>query len=513
MENKNDNTKRLAKNTLLLYLRSLFNLFVALYSSRLVLQALGVEDYGINNAVAGFVSMFWLVTGSLSSAVSRFLTFELGRNDAERTDKVFSLSLNILLVMGLVVLLLSESFGIWFLRNRLNIPDGRDYAAFWVFQFSVLTVITSFIIVPFNAAIIAHERMNIYAFLGIGETLVKLFIALFLVYGSYSIDRLILYSLLWLIATLSMQGITFVYCRKSFPECRFRLLFDKPLFKQLFSFAGWNFVGKISGTFSGQGVNVVMNIIFGPVINSARGLAGTVGNTVAIFVNNFTTAIRPQVTKAYATGDLDYMKFLVFRGCKFSFFIMFFFALPLFLETAYALDLWLVEVPEHTMNFIRIALLSSLIDLHYLYFGMAQHATGDIRKFELVNSLLIFMIFPLSYILLKLGFAPEISYYIGVFISLSMMVWTLSLVHKTLGFSFREIISNVYSRTYLVVLTASPIPILVHCLMPYGFLRFICVGCVSVLCCALSMYWLGCNKGERDYILSAIKSYLARFHS
>lgn len=513
MDNKTENTKRLAKNTLLLYLRSLFNLFVALYSSRLVLQALGVEDYGIYNAVGGFVSMFWLVNGSLSSAVSRFLTFEIGRKDAEQTNKVFSLSLNLFLIMGVIVILLAESFGIWFLQNKMTIPEGRENAAFWVFQFSVVTVITGFIIVPYNAAIIAHEKMTIFAFLGIGETLAKFFIALFLVYGSYQTDRLFLYALLWLLATLSMQSVAIVYCRRSFSECRFRRFFEKSLFKQLFSFAGWNFIGSVSGTFSGQGVNVVLNILFGPVVNSARGLTGTVSNTVSIFVNNFTTAIRPQVTKAYAAGESDYMKFLVFRGCKFSFFIMFFFALPLCLETAYVLDLWLVEVPEHTMNFIRLSILISLIDLQYHYFGMAQLATGNIRKYELVKSVIVFMNFPLSYGLLKLGLPPEVVYMVAMLLSFCMMAWTLYIVNKSLGFTLKEIVTNVYSRIYLVVLTASPIPIFLHLVLPYGFLRFFIVGCLCVVCSGLSMYWLGCNPGERQYILSSFKSYLSRFRS
>lgn len=511
MDNKTENTKRLAKNTALLYVRSLFNLFVALYSSRLVLQALGVDDYGIYNAVGGFVSMFWLVTGSLSSAISRFLTFELGRNDQEKINKVFSLSLNILLVMTAIVLVLAESFGIWFLQHKMVIPEGREVAALWVFRISVLTVISGILVVPFNADIIAHEKMGLYAYLGIGETVIKLLIAVFLVYGTYGMDRLILYALLWGIATLIMQGIAAIYCRKHFSESRFRWFFDKSLFKELFSYAGWSFVGTISGTFSGQGVNVMLNTMFGPVINTARGLAGTVGNTIAIFVNNFSTAIKPQITKAYAAGELDYMKFLVYRGCKFSFFIMFFFVLPMWLEAVFVLDLWLVEYPDHTVNFIRISLITSTLNILYLFFTMAQQATGDIKVYQLVLSVLSFMIFPLSYLFLKLGAVPEVVYYISFVVASCITAWTLYVVHKSLGFSIRDILKNVYSYLLLTVIAAIPIPLILHLLLPYGWTRFLIVGTACVICSVLSMYILGCNQGEREYLLNAAKNYLKRF--
>ena len=511
MSERIENTRRIAKNTLLLYLRSLFNLFVALYSSRLVLQALGVEDYGIYNAVGGFVSMFWLVTGSLSSAVSRFLTYELGRKNQERIDKVFSLSLNLLLAMALVVLVLAETFGVWFLQNKMIIPEGRESAALWVLRLSVLTVMTGFLIVPYNASIISHERMTIFAYLGIGETVIKLCIALFLVYGHYSLDKLILYALLWTTATLIMQGTAIVYCRKNFKECRFRRFFDKSLFKELFSYAGWSFLGSISGTFSGQGVSVVLNTMFGPIINTARGLASTVGNTISIFVNNFTTAIKPQVTKAYAAGDLDYMKFLVYRGSKFSFYIMFFFALPMCLETVFVMDLWLVEYPEHTINFVRISLFTNLLNLLYLFFTMAQQATGDIKRYQIVISVISFLNFPLAYIFLKVGMSPEIVYVIAAALSVCTIIWTLMTVKKSLNFQFHDILKDVYSKLLLVVLSATPVPLVLHCILPYGWMRFLIVGTACVICSCASIFWLGCNKGEREYILNAVQSYLKRF--
>ena len=346
-----DNTKRLAKNTVLLSFRSLFNLFCSLYSSRLILQALGVEDYGIYNAVAGFVSMFWLVTGSLQSAIGRFITIALGKGDKEELRNIFSMSFSVMLCFGLLVLILTESFGLWFLQNKMTIPPGRESAAFWVFQISVITVITSMVMTPFNAEVVAHEKMGIYAYTGIAETLFRLLLALFLVYGSYKLDTLVLYAIMVMIATLGIRAFVFGYCRKFFEECRLRIYFSIKTFKEMFLYAGWHFIENISTTFSSQGVNMAINVFLGPLINSARGLAGTVENVITIFVRNFTVALSPQITKSYAAGDLDYMKMLTFRGAKFSYFILLFLSLPLFLEADFALSIWLVEVPAHTANF------------------------------------------------------------------------------------------------------------------------------------------------------------------
>lgn len=481
-------------------------MFVSLYSSRLILQALGVDDYGTYNVVGGFVSMFWLVSGSLSSAVTRFLNFEMGRNNHERLKKVFSMSLNIMLVLALVVLLSTETFGLWFLRNRMNIPEGREIASFWVFQFSVFTVMSGFAIVPFNSAIIANEKMTIYSYLGIAEAILRLSIALVLVYGAIQADKLILYALLWLISTLLMQLAAVLYCRSHFAECRFRMVFDKGLFKDMFSFAGWNFLGSIAGTFSGQGVNVVMNLFFGTVVNAARGLAGTVNNAVSLFVNNFTLAINPQITQSYAAGRYDYLKSLVYRGSKFSYFILLLFAIPLFLETPFVLRVWLTEVPEHTANFIRLTLLISMVDLHGGIFNMAQKATGEIRILQTWLSLTSLSIFPLSYIALKAGFPPEIVYCISILVSIFNVGIILNITHKKLSFSLREIFRAVYFKMDLVALLSLPLPFIFHFVLPEGWLRLILVTVTSTICIALLVLSLGSTTSERLYIKSVISS-------
>ena len=503
-----EKTKKIAINTLFLYFRSLFSLFVSLYSSRLILQALGVEDYGTYNVVGGFVSMFWLVSGSLSSAVTRFLNFEMGRGNPEQLKRVFAMSLNIMLILALVVLLLTETFGLWFLHNKMNIPAGRETAAFWVFQFSVITVMTGFAIVPFNSAIIANEKMGIYAYLGISEAVLRLLIALVLVYGSIQADKLIIYALLWLVATLLMQLAAAIYCQRVFPECQFRRVFDKGLFKEMFSFAGWNFIGSIAGTFSGQGVNVLLNLFYGTIANAARGLAGTVNNAVSLFVNNFTIALNPQITQSYASGNQDYLRSLVFRGTKFSFFILLLFAIPLFLETPFVLQIWLNEVPEHTANFIRLTLLISVVDLHGGIFNMAQKATGDIRTLQIWLSLSTLSIFPLSYLSLKAGLSPEIVYCVSLFISLFNVGVILFISHKKLSFSLRELFLSAYLKMELVALLSLPIPVLLHSIFPECWWRLIIVTIASVINVTAFVLVIGCTPSERSTLISQVLSRL-----
>lgn len=511
MVNKQENTRRLAKNTLLLSFRSLFNLFCSLYSSRLILQALGVEDYGIYNAVAGFVSMFVLVTGSLGSAIGRYITVALGKGDEKQLKNVFSMSLTIMLCFAVVILVLTESFGMWFLENKMTITPGRENAAFWVFQFSVITIVTSLFIVPYNASVIAHEKMGLYAYTGIAETLLRLFLALFMVYGTYRMDTLILYAVVCLLSTLSIQIFVAGYCRRYFNECRFKLFFERLLFKDMFVYAGWHFVEKISSTFSGQGVNMVINVFLGPVINSARGLTNTVSTVVHLFVRNFTMALSPQITKSYAAGELDYMKMLTFRGSKFSYYIMFFLALPLFLETDFALSIWLVEVPEHTASFIRLSILFSLLGIIDAVFRMPKDATQDIRKYKIIVSIIEFMNFPLSYLAIRHGMAPEWIFIIAILLSFPRIYTIQKIVSDTFHYSVRDVVESIYLRLFLVTVVAAIIPTIIHFNMPQGWWRMLAVGFASVLCTAAAVYGIGCNKAERVFIIDSANKFLARF--
>lgn len=510
MLDKTENTRRLAKNTILLYLRSLFSLFVSLYSSRLILQALGVEDYGIYNAVGGFASMFWLVSGSISSAISRFITIEQGRKDQEKLNLVFSMSLNIMAILGVIVVLAALAFGPWFIHNKMTVPPDRMSAAINVFYLSIVTVVSGFLIVPFNGAIIAHEKMGAYALVSVMEAVLRLLLGLFLVYGTYSADTLNLYAVLCTISTLLIQSFATTFCVKHFQECRFRPLFDKKVFGEMASFASWTFIGSISQTFSGQGVNVVVNMFFGPLLNAARGIAATIENVVSLLVKNFTIALSPQITKSYAAGELDYMKSLVYMGTKFSTYIMYFFVLPLTLEAEFVLNIWLVEVPEYAVIFVRLTMINCMTGMLDGIFGYAQNATGKVRNYQLIRSIIVFLNFPLTYLLLKLGAGATSAYIVSIGLAIPRIISILMITHRSLQFSYWEVFKRIYVGVILSISVSMILPTLIHFTMPSGWPRFLAVGFVSVICSLSACFFIGCTKQERQYVLQLVRSFLKK---
>ena len=508
--NKTENTRRLAKNTLFLYFRSIVCLVLQLYSSRLILQALGVDDYGINNVVAGFASMFTLVTGALSSAIGRFLTFELGRNNLQRQKQVFSISLTLMTGFAFVILILALTVGQWYVSNVMKIPDGREIAALWAFFCAIASVMTGLIVTPFNSSIISHEKMGIYAIINILEAILQLGIALFLTFGTYSIDRLILYAFVWTLCGIGLRAFAAVYAKSRFQECQIRPIFEKSLFKELFSYAGWNFLSNVSGTLSGQGVNLLINFYKGPAVNAARGLSDTVQRSVSMFVNNFTIALTPQITKAYAAQDMSYVKYLTYRGSRFAFYIMFFISLPVILEAKFVFTLWLGNVPEHTINFNRLALIDCTMGLFYTIFGTVQSASGKIRNFRIIFSIITLLEFPLAWFFLRIGTPPEVVYLIIMAAIIGYIITTHCFVSKTLGYSFHEVFHEVYLPELKVIVCSSVIPILSVILLPYGWIRFLITGTLCVAFTLPSILYLGCNVSERQYIFSAARGFIKK---
>ncbi len=510
---KTENTRRLAKNTLFLYFRSIVCLLLQLYSSRLILQALGVDDYGINTVVAGFASMFTLVTGALATAIGRFLTFELGRNDLQRQKQVFSISLTLMTGFALVIFILALTVGRWYVANIMKIPDGREIAALWAFFCAIASVMTGLIITPFNSAIISHEKMGIYAFINILEAILQLGIALFLTFGTYSIDRLILYAVVWTLCGIGLRIFAAVYAMSHFRECRIRPYFEKSLFKEIFSFAGWNFLSDVSGTLSGQGVNLLINFYRGPAVNAARGLSDTVQRSVSMFVNNFTIALTPQITKAYAAQDMSYVKYLTYRGSRFAFYIMFFISLPVILESQFVFTLWLGDVPAHTINFNRLALIDCTMGLFYTVFGTVQNASGNIRKLRIIMSIITLLEFPLAWFFLKIGTPPEVIYLIIMAAIIGYIIATHCFVSKTLDYTFQEVFREVYSPELKVIVCSTIIPLLSVLLLPYGWARFLITGTLCVAFTVPSVLFLGCNESERRYILTAARNFIKKlFH-
>lgn len=500
MTNQQENTKRIAKNTLMLYVRMLFGMLVSLYTSRVVLQALGVEDYGIYNVVGGVVAMFSMISNSLSSSVSRFLTFELGKGNLEGLKRVFSTSLSIHVALVLVIVLLSETLGLWFLNTHMTIPENRLYAANWVFQASVLTFVINLLSVPFSASIVSHERMSAFAYIGILDIMLRLLIVLFIAYSGWNFDRLIIYSLLLVGVVCIMQAIYWNYCTRNFEECKFGLSFDVNYWKEMSSFAGWNFIGCTAGLLKDQGVNILLNLFIGPIINAARGIANTVNNVLASFSGNFMTALNPQITKSYAAGDYDYMFSLVERGSRFSYYILLLFALPMLFETEFVLTLWLKHYPEHTVNFVRLILIVSMCDILSNTLINLQVATGKIRNYQLVVGGMLLMNFPLSYFCLKMGFSPESTLIVALIVAVCCLFLRLFFLRKMVGLSMKRYLCKVCGNVLLVTLVATIIPALLFFRMSDGWVRFLIICIISILITITSIYWIGCNANERNFI-------------
>lgn len=360
MSVKSENNKRIAKNTFLLYFRMLFTMGVSLYTSRVVLNTLGVEDFGIYNVVGGVVVMFSFLNSSLATATQRFLNYEMGQGNALKLEKVFSIALTGHYLIALSVILLAETIGLWFVSTQLEIPAERMHAALWVYQFSILTLAVSIISVPYNAVIIAHERMKVFAYVSIAEVSLKLTVVFLLVYLSF--DKLVLYAFLLLVVAVIVRMIYATYCKRNFTECKYRFIFEKDLFAQMFCFSGWMFTGTLSNLFSSQGVNILINMFFGPIQNAARGIAYQIQGTVNAFVTNFMVAVQPQIVKSYSQGNYSYMYKLVFMASRYSFYLLFLLSLPVLLQTQYLLQLWLKNVPDYSVLFTQLVVIDLLIN-------------------------------------------------------------------------------------------------------------------------------------------------------
>ena len=502
--NNNVNNKRIAKNTLMLYFRMLITMGVSLYTSRVILNILGVEDFGIYNVVGGFVTMFGFLNSAMASATQRFLAFEIGREDKVKLRNTFSLSVSIHFLIAFVVLIFAETIGYWLVNTQLTIPPERMLAAKWVYQFSILTLIVNMISVPYNAMIIAHERMNVFAWVSIFEVSMKLFVVFMLQW--FGFDKLSLYAILIFVVSLLVRIIYGIYCSRNFKESSFYFFWDKSLFKTLISYAGWNLFGSAAGPIMGQGVNVLLNIFFNPIVNAARGIAYQVMGAINQFATNFQMAINPQIIKSYAINDLKYMHQLVFRGAKYSFFLLFVLSFPVLLETQYILTLWLKNVPNYTLIFTRLAIVNILIDSISLPLKTAAQATGIIRLYQSVVGFLLIANLPISYLFLKLHYPPEVTFYISIFISIIALIARLIILKRLVKLSILDFMLQVMLKICLVVLGIIIIPIWLYLTIDNQVLRLIFVLLSSLITAFISIYVLGLDKSEKYYILNRVRN-------
>lgn len=502
MNDSTVNNKRIAKNTLLLYMRMLVMMLISLYTSRVNLNALGVEDYGIYNVVGGVVAMFSVISGSLSASISRFITYELGKGDRERLVKIFSTSVNIQLGLSLLIILLAETVGLWFLNDKMNIPDSRMVAANWVFQLSIFTFVVNLISVPYNAAIIAHERMSAFAYISIFEAVGKLVVAFFIVISP--IDKLIFFAFLICIIAFFIRLLYGSYCKRHFNECRYRCIFDKSLLSQMSGFAGWNFIGAASAVLRDQGGNVVINLFCGPAVNAARGIAFQVNSAIQGFVTNFMTALNPQITKSYASGDREYMMTLIYQGARLSFYMLLVLSLPVIVNAHYILVLWLKMVPEHTVLFIQLVLVLAMSESISNPLVTAMLATGNIRNYQIVVGGLQMLNLPVSYVLLRMGMIPETVLIVAIVIAQLCLIARVYMLRGMIGLSAKQYLFKVYLNVLSVFVLSAVIPTILACYLSESFVNFIFICASSLLCSFAAVYYVGCNKKERKFVESKI---------
>lgn len=504
-----DNNKRIAKNTLLLYVRMLFTMAVSLFTSRVILNTLGVEDYGIYNVVGGIVTMFSVLSGSLSSSISRFITFELGKGNIERLKTIFSTGVNIQLGMSVLIIIVAEAVGIWFLNTKMNIPADRMVAANWVFQCAILTFVLNLLSVPYNAAIIAHEKMSAFAYISVVEVSLKLIIVYMLMISPF--DRLETYAVLLLLVGAVIRFIYGYYCKRHFEECTYHFVLDKPVLKEMTGFAGWNFLGNGAYMLNTQGVNILMNLYFGVAVNAARGVATQVDAALKQFVNNFTTAVNPQITKSYAQGDLDYMHKLVCRSAKFSAFLMMFFAVPIILETNTILTIWLKTVPDYAVIFLQWIIISSFMDTVLANsLVTTMFATGKIKRYQIIVTTVGCLVFPLSWIAFKLGFEPQVGYILYFIIYTILLFVRLYLLKDMVKLPVMMYIREVLYKLAPVIVVGFAIPGILILTMDAGWLRLILVCLLSVLVTAASEYFIGLSNKEKDFVAEKIKLVIGK---
>lgn len=498
-DTNSDKTRRVAKNTALLYVRTLVMLFVSLYTSRVILEALGVVNYGVNNVVGGVIGMFSIISGSLSGSISRFLTFALGEDNAEKLRKIFSLSVNIQIGIGVLIIILAESIGVWFINNKLDIPQDSLVAAHWVFQCCLLSFFIGLISVPYNASLIAHERMGVFAYMTIVDAALKLLVA-YVIFIT-PLDKLITLSVLNLVVSVLMRIFYGWYCTRNFEECHYEIAkFDKKLMREMTSFAWWGFFGNTAWMFNTQGVNILINMFFGVVYNAARGVAAQVEGAVMGFVNNFSTALNPQITKSYASNDKDYLFNLICRGARYTFYTMLFFMIPVWLQAETLLGIWLVDVPPMAATFLRLSIFCTIVTQYGGTAYTAIMATGKIKRYQIVITLVGCLVFPLTWIAYKLGAPMQSTYYVFIVIYLILIWIRLLFLKRLMSFPIMMFVRGSIIPSIIVLVVAIIFPVFVSRIMSSSFMSLVAVTISSIVSVCLSVWFLGSTSSEKKFI-------------
>ena len=503
-----DNNKRIAKNTLLLYCRMFVTMLIGFYTSRVVLNSLGVVDYGIYNVVGGIVGALAVLNGAMAGATQRWITIALGKGDIENLKKVFGVGLTAQGIIAILIFLLVESIGVWYLYNHAVIPADRMNAAFVVFQISVITMLLNIMNVPFNGAIMAHEHMGAYAAFSIVDVVTKLLICFVL--NVITVDKLIVYALLLFAAFFFNFVLIISYCYKHFVEARLKFRWDKAMYKEMWGLAFWTISGNLAYAGYGSGVTMIVNIFFGPAMNAAQGVAAQASNVINQFSSNFQVALNPQITKSYAQNDLENMHKLMNCSAKFSYYLMLIFAVPMFCEAGLLLKIWLGNVPAHSVSFLRLSLFCSMIMAMRNPQVTAAMAYGKLKNYQFVVNGILLMICPVLYCVYRLGAVPEAAQVVFILFMFLAMMASAYMLQRMIEYDFAKFVKDVVIKSFIVTILSFVVPLALCCCMDDNWIRFFVLCPVSLFCSISVIFFIGLDFNERQFVKQMIKNKLLK---
>lgn len=509
MHSQSEERKRIVKNTFLLYVRMIVVMAVSFYTSRVVLNTLGVENYGIHNVVGGLVSMFSMISGSIGTSITRFLTYDLGKGDINKLSTTFSTSINIQIIFAVIILIIAEFVGVWFLNYKMNIPGTRMYAANWVFQFSLGSFCLGLISVPYYSLIVAYEKMGAFALFNILEAVFKLIIVLLITLSPF--DKLIFYSFLLFCVSLLIRILYGAYCKYHYPEITYHLICDKHTLKEMGKFTGWNYIGACAFILRNQGINLLLNLFFGVTVNAARGIASQIEAVVTQCAQNLALAFSPQITKSYAQGNKSYLQDLICFGAKYTFFMSLIIIIPLLYETPVVLKLWLKNVPEYAVIFTRYTLLLFLSDCMSNTLTDAILASGDIKKLQIMAGCVVLPVIPLTYLLFLYGYPPDVCYIPCIISLLFKFIFEIYYVRDVACLPISRFFVLVLSRVIPTSLVILFVPSIIVLFFNESITRFVVLTIISIIWSLFSIYLIGLTRKERTYIIEKTIPIVRKF--
>ena len=495
---------RIVKNTAFLYLRMILMMLVSLYTSRIILQSLGVEDFGIYNVVAGIVVLFSFVSNAMALASQRFLSFSIGKNIEKEINRIFCMSLTTHIIIIIFVIIIAETIGL-FILYKMNFPNDRVTAIGWVYQIAIVTCCINIVRVPYNALIIAYEQMSFYAWISIIEAVLKLVIVFFLT--SLNSDKLISYSFLLLFVTFLVDIFYFLYCKKQFSVSKYHFIWDRKLLTEFANFSGWSLAGSLASVGVHQGLNMIINIFFGVTVNAAVGISNQVMGVVSQFLSNFQTAFNPQLVKSYAKGDTDYFINLIFKSSKISFFLMLIIALPILVNCHFFLDVWLDTVPEYATSFSQLMIIFLLVESISGPLWMAVQATGKIKGYQLMISILLIINIPISLFFLYKGFSPTCVFVVRVILNFVALLARILYLGYLINFQIKKFLYKVMLPILEVGLLSIIIPLILYINLDINWKNVFLISFVCVAYSLVLIYFIGLNAQEKNMITHYINKY------